>query len=305
MTDSCTEKDSLNRALKERLLALMPEPALNRQTEVPSFHLIHKRPGKKTEHCVSSPFCCYIIEGSKQTVLGNTKFEYHAGQSLVSGVDMPSASCVLNPDDKNDFLAVYFCLDSEMLLDLVLNMKPGEVQQSASPSPIFVFDAEEEFVRALLRLMELQDKPSQIPVMAPMLLRELHYLLLLTPQGGSLCGLARTGSPNRQIVKAIAIMKANIASSVPIDKLAYQVNMSVSSLHRHFKNVTGISPLQYHKRLRLYEAQRLMLVEREGVARAALTVGYESPNQFSREYKRLFGESPQRDIQNKLSQHPL
>ena len=127
-------------------------------------------------------------------------------------------------------------------------------------------------------------------------MRELHYLLLAGPQGGILRGLYAHGARNGQILQAIALMRRNMTRPLRMDALARQVCMSVSSLHRHFKSITGLSPLQYHKQLRLYEAQRLMLVENERAASAALSVGYESVTQFTREYKRMFGESPHRDI---------
>lgn len=293
--------NALNNDLKDTLLHFKPEPGLNQETGIENFFLIHKKRTNKLEHCVSQPFCCYIMQGSKQTVLGETTYYYGAGQALVSGVDMPSASCVLNPNAQEDFLAVFFYLNRETLMDLTLKMKGDDTASSCSP--IFSFQADDDFRHALKRLMDLMYKPEQIPVMAPIIMRELHYLLLLTPDGRSLASLALNNSPSSRIARAITLMKENISSALHVSELAKQVNMSVSTLHRHFKNVTGISPLQYHKKLRLYEAQRLMLVDKEGVASAAMTVGYESPNQFSREYKRLFGESPHRDIQNKMLQH--
>ncbi len=293
--------NALNNDLKDTLLHFKPEPGLNQETGIENFFLIHKKRTNKLEHCVSQPFCCYIMQGSKQTVLGETTYHYGAGQALVAGVDMPSASCVLNPNAQEDFLAVFFYLNRETLMDLTLKMKGDDT--ASSYSPIFSFQADDDFRHALKRLMDLMYKPEQIPVMAPIIMRELHYLLLLTPDGRSLASLALNNSPSSRIARAITLMKENISSALHVSELAKQVNMSVSTLHRHFKNVTGISPLQYHKKLRLYEAQRLMLVDKEGVASAAMTVGYESPNQFSREYKRLFGESPHRDIQNKMLQH--
>lgn len=161
---------------------------------------------------------------------------------------------------------------------------------------VSVADAEPEFLEGVLRLTELLDKPKQIPIRAPLIMRELHYLLLIGPQGGILQGLYTHGSQNNQVIQAISLLRRNIASPLRVDDLARHVNMSVSSLHRHFKSVTGFSPLQYHKQLRLYEAQRLMLMENERAASAALSVGYESVTQFNREYKRMFGEPPHRDI---------
>ena len=163
-------------------------------------------------------------------------------------------------------------------------------------------DAEPDLLEGALRLVKLLGKPEQIPMRAPMIMRELHYLLLTGPQGGILRRLHTLGTQNNRIVRAISLLRRNVNAAVRMDDLARQVHMSVSSLHRHFKTVTGLSPLQYHKQLRLYEARRLMLTQHENASGAALAVGYESPTQFNREYKRMFGEPPHRDISRRHAQ---
>ena len=166
-------------------------------------------------------------------------------------------------------------------------------------------DAEPEFLEAVLRLAELLDKPEQIAIRAPMILQELHYLLLIGPRGHVLRGLYAQGSQNILVLQAVSILRRDLGAPVRMESLARQVGMSLSTLHRHFKTVTGLSPLQYLKQLRLHEAQRLMLMEDMRAASAALSVGYESVTQFSREYKRMFGEPPHRDIQRKRTLAPL
>ena len=166
-------------------------------------------------------------------------------------------------------------------------------------------DAEPEFLEAVLRLAELLDKPEQIAIRAPMIMQELHYLLLIGPLGHVLRGLYAQGSQNSQVLQAVSILRRDLGAPVRMETLARQVGMSLSTLHRHFKTVTGLSPLQYLKQLRLHEAQRLMLMEDMRAASAALSVGYESVTQFSREYKRLFGEPPHRDIRRKRTLLPL
>ena len=154
-------------------------------------------------------------------------------------------------------------------------------------------------------ICELLDKPEQIAIRAPMILQELHYLLLIGPLGHVLRGLYAQGSQNSQVLQAVSILRRDLGAPVRMESLARQVGMSLSTLHRHFKTVTGLSPLQYLKQLRLHEAQRLMLMEDMRAASAALSVGYESVTQFSREYKRMFGEPPHRDIQRKRTLAPL
>ena len=137
---------------------------------------------------------------------------------------------------------------------------------------------------------------APISVFAPLILRELHYLLLVGPQSEMLRELYARGARDNRIIDAIRILKKHLNRSISMETLAKKVNMSISSLHRQFKRITGVSPLQYHKRLRLSEAQRLMLAANERADIAAIAVGYESITQFNREYKRMFGEPPRRDV---------
>ncbi len=288
-------KDEINRALKDIILRHVDRPE-ERETEVSGLYLVKRTSVNSSHRCFSRPTCSLIVQGSKTAHIGNEDYAYGENQCLVCGVDMPSASCFLSRDDK-PFLSLYFNLDREILMDLVMSMRPEDRPACGTKAPsVCAGDASVEFMGAMLHMAELLDRPSQIPVMGPLVMRELHYLLLVSPHGAALHNLFKDGTLNHQIVQAISIMKESISKPLRIDSLARLVNMSVSSLHRHFKSVTGYSPLQYHKNLRLYEAQRLMLVDNMGAASAAIAVGYESPTQFSREYKRLFGEPPYRDI---------
>lgn len=159
-----------------------------------------------------------------------------------------------------------------------------------------VAEVDPDVLDAFLRLAELNEKPEQIPVLAPMIIREIHYRLLIGPQGERLRMVNTLGTQSNQIAKSITWLRDNYREPLQVDKLARKLNMATSTFHKHFRQVTSLSPLQYQKRLRLYEAQRLMLSENEDAAVAALAVGYESPTQFNREYKRLFGEPPHRHV---------
>jgi transcriptional regulator GlxA family with amidase domain len=149
---------------------------------------------------------------------------------------------------------------------------------------------------AFQRLIDLLDEPKDIPILAPIIQREIFYRLLVGDQGTRLRQMASSGSQSQQVARAISWLMSNFAQPLRIDDLAAQVNMSTSTFHHHFRTVTAMSPLQYQKWLRLNEARRLMLAENQDAATAAFQVGYESPSQFSREYGRLFGNSPLRDI---------
>jgi AraC-like DNA-binding protein len=151
---------------------------------------------------------------------------------------------------------------------------------------------------AFQRLIELLDEPGDIPILAPIIQREIIYRLLVGDQGTRLRQIASTGSRGHQMAQAIEWLKTNFARPLSIDDLAAQANMSSSTFHHHFRSMTALSPLQYQKHLRLQEARRLMLAEHLDAATAAFQVGYESPSQFSREYSRLFGAPPLRDIKS-------
>lgn len=257
-----------------------------------------------TDRCFEKPLASVIVQGSKRLLIGREEYIFHRGQCLVSGIDMPSLSSFLDASPERPFLSLFFYLDRQIMTDLLLRMPPAGKRAQADDPAVTVTDAGPEFLEAMLRLAELLDKPEQIAIRAPMILRELHYLLLIGPLGPVLRDLYTQGSQNSQILRAIAILRRNVGVPVRMEELARQVGMSLSTLHRHFKTITGFSPLQYHKQLRLHEAQRLMLVEDMRAASAALSVGYESVTQFTREYKRLFGEPPHRDIQRKRGLAP-
>ena len=253
-----------NARLKEILLRHVPRPAVL-PGPVDGVFLVRREAVNCSESCFTRPLASLIVQGSKQAL-------------------------------QRPFLSLFFYLDRQMLGELIMAMPPEERAAGADDSGVSVADADPDLMEGVMRLAELLDKPRQIAMRAPLIMRELHYLLLAGPQGGILRGLYAHGAQNGQILQAIALMRRNMTTPLRMDALARQVCMSVSSLHRHFKSITGLSPLQYHKQLRLYEAQRLMLVENERAASAALSVGYESVTQFNREYKRMFGEPPHRDI---------
>jgi AraC-like DNA-binding protein len=158
-------------------------------------------------------------------------------------------------------------------------------------------------MEAFKRLVDLQDEPQAIPVLSPLIQREIHFRLLGSDQGARLWQIASSGSQSQRIARAIDWLKQNFAATLRVPELAERVQMSPSSLHHHFRQLTAMSPLQYQKWLRLHEARRLMLNEHLDAASAAFRVGYESPSQFSREYSRLFGSPPRRDVDTLLQRH--
>lgn len=287
---------TLNNQVKKVILEHI-DPSLtgNVATAIDGVMLTRRDAEHANHRCFEKPLASIIVQGNKMTFIGKQEYHIHAMQCLVAGIDMPSATYRIDPDAP--FLGVFFYLDRQILADLLLKIPSEYVRKNVNNQPVAITDADSDILETMLHLLQILDRPDQIPIRAPLILRELHYLFLINPTtGGILQELYAKGSRNNQILQAISYLRHNLTEPLWVENLAKEVNMSLSSLYRHFKSLTGFSPLQYHKRLRLYEARRLMLTENERVGIAAETVGYESVTQFTREYKRMFGEPPHRDI---------
>jgi AraC-like DNA-binding protein len=281
--------------LKEKLLFRMPVQG-KFPTAIETLAIGRRDEPNQLENCFSKPLVGVIVQGFKRSVIGSEEYCYGENQCLVAGVDIPSSFYVTDCSQEKPFLAISLELDKYVISQLAAEIAPPSGLGSGVSKGISVVDVDAHVLEAFLRLVELLDKPEQIPFLAPMIIREIHYRLLIGPQGDHLRRLNTLGTQSNQIARAITWLKGNYKEPLQVDRLARQVNMATSTFHRHFKEVTTLSPLQFHKRLRLYEAQRLMLAENENASSACLAVGYESSTQFNREYKRLFGEPPHRDV---------
>lgn len=290
----------LNDQLKQKLLLYLKAPCIY-PTSIEGFNLVRREDVGTPENCFERPLVGLVVQGVKHSFMGGREYVYTENQSIVAGVDMPISSYVINPTHEKPFLFLYLYLDKQLLSSLVLDMKRDFDCSSETAASVSIADTDADILEMFLRLLELHGKPEQIPFRAPMMLRELHYLLLISPHGKILRQLNTPGTQNNQVVQAINWIRENYRIPMRIESLARQVNMSAANLHRRFKLLTGLSPLQYQKQLRLYEAQRLMFMENERVSSAALSVGYESVTQFNREYKRVFGEPPLRDMNRRRS----
>lgn len=295
MSDCPSRKDQILDAIAKKIQASLPASG-EMPTSINNLYLSRKDLPHPPFQCLSRPMAGLIAQGKKLIELKSNAFLCSRGDILVTCIETPHSTSLNGISPGHPFLSVFFSLDKTILTDLAGQTPIAPGNDHHAIQPLNVRPAPADFLETLLRLLELCDKPEHIPALAPLLLKELHYLLLAGPQGRMLRELYIKGSRDNRILEAIAWLKANANSTVSIDELARKVNMSVSSLHRHFKEVTGFSPLQYHKQLRLYEAQRLMLSENERADRAAMAVGYESITQFNREYKRMFGLPPHKDI---------
>ena len=295
MSDDLERIRLLNARIREKILQHLPRPRIL-PTAVEGFLLARREESGTPEKCFEKPLVGLVVQGTKHSHMAGREYIYSTNQSIVAAVDMPIASYVEAPTSEQPFLFCYCYLDKALLASLAAEMPREEDDATEDMTGVSIADTPPDILEMFLRLIELLDKPEQIPFRAPMMLRELHYLLLISPHGRILRRMNTPGTQNHQAVQALNWIRENYKSSLRIAALARQVNMSTANLHRCFKLLTGLSPLQYQKQLRLHEAQRLMLFENERASAAAFKVGYESITQFNREYKRVFGEPPLRDM---------
>lgn len=246
--------------------------------------------------CMIEPSIVLVAQGMKQVWIGGQAYGYDTGRFLMTSLDMPANSEVMVASPEQPCLGLVLRLDLRMVADLVA--QGGLAPRLERPVGIGagIGTSTADFLAPFVRLLALLDEPEAIPILAPLIQREIHYRLLMSDQAARLRQIASVDSQGYRIAKAIDWLKLNYAAPIRVDDLAARVQMSAPTFHHHFRQLTAMSPLQYQKWLRLNEAKRLMLNEHLDVSSAAYRVGYESPSQFSREYARLFGASPKRDI---------
>lgn len=236
-----------------------------------------------------------IAQGSKRLLVGDEVYEYDPLHYLVSSVDLPVVARITAASPQEPYLGLRLELEVEEIAALIREEGLPATAQAEASRGLYINRLNADMMDAVLRLLKLLDTPQDIPILAPMVKREILYRLLTNGQGGRLRQIALQDSHTHRIARAIREIQRNFAQPLRVEALARDVHMSVSSFHHHFKAVTAISPLQYQKQLRLQEARRMIWLGSGDVSMIAHRVGYESPSQFSREYSRLFGASPLRD----------
>jgi len=260
------------------------------ETQVPGLTLYRASAPTEPMPVVYQPLLCLIAAGAKHAVLGDRLFRYDAGKFLTVSVDLPVCGQVV----EGPYAALSLALDPVKIARLILEV-PAPASPAASAGGLQVNAAGPDLVDAVLRLVRLLDRPADIPVLAPMLEREVLWRLLQGPTGPTVRQIGLAESRLSQVNRAIQWLQANFAAPMQVEALARLAGMSPASFHRHFKAVTAMSPLQYQKQLRLQAARTLLLSQPGDVAGAGFSVGYDSASQFSREYARLFGAPPGRD----------
>lgn len=251
------------------------------------------------------PAVCVIAQGRKRVLLGDEAYVYDPAHWLLVAADLPLAGEVIQASSRAPYLSLRVDLDMAIVNELAaevsqLGPPPGPAGRALAVGPIAP-----PLLDAFVRLVGLLGTPFDRVVLAPLVMREIIYRLLIGEQGARLRQIAAGDAHAQRIVRALRWLKDHLTEPIRIEKLAREARMSPSAFHQHFKCVTAMSPLQYQKSLRLHEARRLMLGEGLDAAEASFRVGYESPSQFSREYRRLFGAPPRRDVAALRRDEPL
>jgi AraC-like DNA-binding protein len=242
------------------------------------------------------PSVCVIAQGVKRVLLGDDTYVLDGHHFLITSVDLPTVTQILQASRAQPYLSLILKLDRREMAQLMADSHLPPPRAQPSRRGMAIGEVTLPLLTACQRLIDLLAEPQDIPILAPIIQREILYRLLVGDQGARLRQIASAGSQSHQIAQAIDWLKGHYTFPLRIEDLAAQAHMSPSTFHQHFRALTAMSPLQYQKWLRLNEARRLMLTERLEAATAAFQVGYESPSQFSREYRRVFGAPPLRDI---------
>lgn len=279
-------------------IARWTERGERHSTAIPGLSLFRRDGPTQPASSMYEPSICLIAQGAKRVLLGDDAYVYDARRFLITSVHLPTVVQIIKATPQKPYLGLRLKLDPREISQLMVdsNLPPPRAQRSGRG--MATGEVTLPLLAAFQRLIDLLAEPKDIPILAPLVQREIIYRLLVGDQGARLRQIASTGSQGHQIAQAIDWLKGNFTQPLRIDDLAKQVNMSTSTFHHHFRALTAMSPLQYQKWLRLNEARRLMLTENQDASTSAFRVGYESPSQFSREYSRLFGTPPLRDIAN-------
>lgn len=285
-----------------RKIALFIGSAENLTTSMPGLTL-HRRTAPTTPCSATyQPGIIVIAQGRKLVSLGNETLVYDPSRYLLTSVDLPVVSRVSEATEQKPCLAMALKLQIPVVREL-LSREEIEVGETTSDNPAMTTgETTADFLQACCRLLDLLNTPKDIPFLSGLIEREIIYRVLCGPEGARLRAIATLGDQSQRTAKAIAWIRANYAKPLRVEELADIAGMGVSTLHHHFRALTTLSPLQYHKQIRLQAARARMLIDGLDASSAAIEVGYESVSQFNREYSRLFGQPPMRDIRNLRSE---
>lgn len=283
--------DEIKHEILESLLKYNPK-SISVDTHIKGLRIARRDEPVASEVCLQNPVIIFPVQGVKRYIVNTKIYDYHEGQVMLIGVDMPSSSYVVQASPEKPYVSMIIAIDMFIVSELYRELGDINFNLNQTYSCIECIDINYELLDAFKRLAKLLNNPHDSKIIAPMIIKEIHYLLLKTPISSHLYSIALNQGKNNQIISAIKYLKTHFKEPVTIDTLASMANMSYAVFHKHFKKVTSMSPIQYQKSLRLMEDRKLIKTENTKVSEAAFLVGYESLSQFTREYKRLFGETP-------------
>jgi len=264
------------------------------RTPIPGMTTVRTTSTGELQYGIQRPLICLVVQGTKDVTMGNRTLAFDAGDSMLVTGDVPTVSQISKASQIAPYLSFVLYLDPALVTELSVEMRAAPLDGDA---PVQLQPTDTEVADTALRLLRLLDRPASIPVLQNQLIREMHYWLLAGRHGSAIRHLGFPDSHARRIARAVDAIRTNYDKPIAVDHLASIAGMSVSSFHHHFRNVTSLPPRQFQKQLRLIEARRLMLAESLSASNAAYAVGYESVPQFTREYGRLFGLPPVREIE--------
>lgn len=267
-------------------------------TAIDSFNIVCSFKERMRMRQVYKPSICVVLQGAKEMTLGDETLRYGAMECLAVGMTLPATGHIVEASPEAPYTGLTLELDVAMIRDVLDQLDTPPAPPSHSGPCLFVRRVDEPLADCVLRLLRMCETPKAIPILFPSVMREICYWLLSGPNGGELCKLVEPEANAARIARALHLMHEDIARTLRVERLADVARMSLSSFHQHFKAMTSMTPLQFQKQLRLLEARRLMVTEDANVSAAAYQVGYESASQFSREYSRMFGVAPKRDVMN-------
>jgi AraC-like DNA-binding protein len=249
-------------------------------------------------HGVSFPSLCVIAQGSKELLLGDSRYRYDPAQYLISTAALPIASRVVEASPERPYLGIVLKLDSTLVGSVLVEAGHRAPRNATAVTAIDVSPLDASLLDTVVRLIRLLDSPAEVRFLAPLIMREIIYRLMLGAQGGRLHQIAALGGVTHRIAEAVERLRNDFDQPLRIEDLAQALGMSISGFHHHFRALTAMSPLQFQKQLRLQEARRLMLGEGLDATSAGYRVGYGNASHFTREYKRLFGAPPMHDVEH-------
>ena len=290
----------MNAKLKE-LLNKVKELKLDEgfnDTLIPGFKVIFTTQTFESVQSIYKPSLCVILQGAKKVIVGDKIYSYSPGEYIVASVEVPVTGQITKASPKEPYMCLMIELEPSMIFDVLKDTPSFKTQQSADKSGTYVSKVEDGIYDAFIRLIKCLDTPADANFLSANILREVIYRLVIGSNGEVVRQMGVAGSQNQRVTNAITILKKKFNITVNIEELAHEVGMSPSTFHKHFKDITNMSPLQYQKLIRLQEARRLLMIETGDAATVAFEVGYESPSQFNREYSRLFGKPPKQDMKS-------